>query len=126
MGCHTKKVIIVMSINVFFSIMFLIHFSSIGYRYRYSTLNPEVPEIIVYKKNLNEIEFPMTFRICAYELNDAASRYQLFGYQSHWDFFQGKSMFNDTLYGWAGHDKNGSVLGNVEGEIFSNEIYLQA
>ena len=109
-----------MSINVFFFIIFLAHISSIGY----STLYPEVPEIVVYKKNLNEVEFPMTFRICAYELRDAQSRYQSFGYESHWDYFQGKSMFNDTLFGWAGHDQNGSVLGKVEGEIFWNLIFL--
>ena len=102
-----------MSINVFFSIMFLIHISSIGY----STLNPEVPEIVVYKRNLREVDFPMTFRLCVHELNDTRSRYQRFGYKHYANFFRGLSMFNDSLYGWAGHSKNGSVLGNVEGKM---------
>ena len=117
MRCHANVVVI--AINFFFSIVFLIHISLIGYY----TLYPEVPEIVVSKKNLSEIEFPMTFRICAYKLNDPESRYKSFGYRDYADYFRGRSMFNDTLYGWAGHDQNGSVLGNVEGEMMS-EIFL--
>ena len=109
MWCHAK--VVVTSINVFFSIIFLIHISSIGYY----TLYPELPELVVSKKNLNEIEFPMTFRLCAFELNNTVSRYQSYGYARYGDYFRGRSMFNDTLYGWAGHDKNGSTLGNIEG-----------
>mgnify|MGYP001225323635 FL=1 len=104
---------VVAFINVFFSVIFLIHISAIGY----DILYPEVPEIVVNKRNLNDIDFPMTFRICAFELDDTVSRYQSFGYDGYQDFFRGKSSFNDTLYGWAGHDQNGSVLGNVEGEM---------
>ena len=60
----------------------------------YTILYPEIPEILVSKKNLNEIEFPMTFRICAFELNDTVSRYQSFGYAHYGDYFRGRSMFN--------------------------------
>ena len=109
MRCDVEKVVVF--INVFFSVVFLIHISSIGY----TILYPEVPDILISKKNLNEIEFPMTFRICAFELNDTKSRYQSFGYEDYAGFFRGESMYNDTVYGWAGHDENGSVLGNVEG-----------
>ena len=117
MWCRAK--VAVTYINVFFSIIFLIHISSIGYY----TLYPEVPEIVVSKKNLNDIEFPMTFRLCAFELNDTVSRYQSYGYASYNDYFRGRSMFNATLHGWAGHDQNGSVLGSVEGEMLK-EILL--
>ena len=113
MRCHAK--VVVTSINVFFSIVFLVHISSIGYH----TLYPEVPEIVVSKKNLNEIDFPITFRICAYDLKDTVSRYKSFGYAHYGDYFRGRSMFNDTVYGWAGHAQNGSVLGNVEGKMFN-------
>ena len=112
MRCGVERV--VAFINVFFSVIFLMHISILIYYILY----PEIPEILVSKKNLNEIEFPMTFRICAFELNDTVSRYQSFGYAHYGDYFRGRSMFNDTLYGWAGHDENGSVLGTVEGEIF--------
>ena len=103
---------VVAFINVFFSVIFLIHISAIGY----DILYPEVPEIVVNKRNLNDMDFPMTFRICAFELYDTVSRYQSFGYETYQEFFRGRSMFNNTLYGWAGHDKMGSIVGNVEGE----------
>ena len=106
--------------NIFFSIIFLIHISSIGYNILY----PEVPEIVVYKRNLKEIDFPMSFRICVHELNDTRSRYQRFGYKNYDDFFRGKSMFNGSLYGWAGHDQNGSVLGSVEGDFLKDKFLL--
>ena len=110
MRCDVEKV--VAFINAFFSVVFLIHISYIVYYILY----PELPEIIVSKKNLDEMEFPMTFRICAFELDDTKSRYQLFGYENYGEFFRGSSLHNETLYGWAGHDENGSVLGNVEGK----------
>ena len=120
MRCGVERV--VAFINVFFSVIFLMHISILVYY----ILNPEIPEILVSKKNLNEIEFPMTFRICAFELNDTVSRYKLFGYNNHDDYFRGRSMFNDTLYGWAGHDQYGSVLANVEGEILDNFLKFKS
>ena len=102
---------VVLIFNLFFSIIFLIHVSFLIYNILY----PEVPEIIVYEKKLNEIDFPMNLRICVHDLNDETSRYRKFGYGNVFKWFMGKSMFNDTLHGWAGHSKNGSVLGNVEG-----------
>ena len=116
MRCGVER--IVAFINVFFSVIFLMHISVL----MYTILYPEIPEILVSKKNLNEIEFPMTFRICAFELNDTVSRYQSFGYAHYGDYFRGRSMFNDTLYGWAGHDHNGSVLGNVEGKMMKKYL----
>ena len=104
-----RKVVLIF--NLFFSIIFLIHITFLIY----DILNPEVPEIVVYEKNLNEIDFPMNLRICAHELNDKTSRYRKFGYRNVFRWFIGSSIYNDTLHGWAGHSENGSVLGNVEG-----------
>ena len=112
---------VVAFIHVFFSVIFLIHISAIGYNILY----PEVPEIVVYKRNLNDVHFPMIFRICAFELYDTVSRYQSFGYDTYQDFFRGMSMFNNTLYGWAGHDEEGSIVGNVEGKML-NLIFSSA
>ena len=106
-----KKVVLIL--NFLFCIAFLIHISILIYYIIY----PEVPEIVVYQKNLKEIDFPMNIRICAHELNDSKTRYQKFGYKNGYSFFMGSSMFNKSLYGWAGHSENGSVLGNVEGKL---------
>ena len=118
MRCDVEK--IVAFINIFFSIIFMVHIGFLGYNILY----PVVPEILVYKKNFNEIDFPMTFRLCAFELYDKDARYQAFGYKDYGDFFRGESMFNSSLYGWAGHTENGTALGNVQGKIYSSVEHL--
>ena len=37
------------------------------------------------------------------------------GYDHEIDFYLGKSVFNDSLFGWSGHLQNGSTIGTVEG-----------
>ena len=98
-------------INVFFSIVFITHVSSIGYHILY----PDVPEIVVLKKYLHEIDFPITFRICAFEIENKYERYRKLGYDTDDDFFLGKSRFNESVYGWKGHHEDGSTLASVEG-----------
>ena len=114
MEINIRKVSIL--INVFFSLVFIIHVGFIGYK----TLHPEVPEIVVYKKDLKEIDFPIVFRICAYESINGSERYRRFGYASEYNFFQGKSRFNSSVYGWNGHFENGSTLASAEGGIFND------
>ena len=112
---------VVLILNFLFSTAFLIHISILIYYIIY----PEVPEIVVYQKNLKEIDFPMNVRICAHELNDSKTRYRKFGYKNGYSFFMGSSMFNKSLYGWAGHSENGSVLGNIEGkQSFRIRLYI--
>ena len=79
-------------------------------------LYPDVPEIVVNMKNLNELEFPIVFRICAFDIDDPDKRYTKVGYKDSWNFYLGQSVFNDSVYGWNGHQKNGSTLGTVEGK----------
>ena len=102
-------------IYIFFSLVFVIHVGFMGHKILY----PEVPEMIVNIKNLGEIEFPILFQICAFDIDDNDERYNKVGYQHSYYFFLGKSMFNDSVYGWNGHQANGSTLDTVEGEILS-------
>ena len=81
----------------------------------YSKVNPDLPEVKYYKKNLKEIDFPIAFQICITENNNDTSKYHDLGYMDLWEFFNGKSMFNDSIVGWAGHTENGSLIGSVEG-----------
>ena len=46
------------------------------------------------------------------------------GYESDVAFFKGKSMYNESLYGWSGHTENGSTISNVEGNVLSIPISL--
>ena len=83
----------------------------------YRLIHPELPSTRVSQNNLKDIEFPLSFRICLYELKNANvnERYQRLGYKSEVMFFLGRSKFNKSLYGWNGHTENGGILGSTEG-----------
>ena len=82
----------------------------------YYKLNPELPSIKHYKNNLKEIDFPIAFKFCIEEKGENdTSKLKDLGYKDLSDFFYGISMFNDPIVGWAGHTKNGSTIGSVEG-----------
>ena len=102
-----------MLLNVLFFIFFIIHVSNIGYQSMY----PAVPEIVVYKKELSEIEFPLLFRICLFEHQNKTDRFQKYGYNDVVDYFNGVSKFNRSMLGWAGHAENGTTLGSVAGKF---------
>ena len=104
--------IILKVINLIFFFGCLIHIGMNGYYIFY----PELPSIRVYKTHLQTIEFPLVFKVCAQDRkNSSMDRYIQFGYNNAYEFFMGKSMFNDSLYGWNGHTENGSTIANVEG-----------
>ena len=91
----------------------LVHISMNGYY----ILHPDLPAIRVYKKNLQDIDFPLAFKLCATETRDTFARYNNVGYVDDFDFFLGRSMYNASLFGWTGHTVNGSTFADVEGRI---------
>ena len=116
MSSHHKR--IVLSINVVFSILFILHVSWTVYLHAY----PELPEVEVSYIDLSEIDFPLDFKFCANDLSGTLERYQNLGYNDHWQFFKGASMYNQSLFGWNGFKKNGEAIGNVE-DILSSVSY---
>ena len=88
---------------------FVVHLSILIY----NKLNPSLPEVKYYKRDLNEIDFPIAFQLCIGENNYSHINYKDLGYDNLFDFFHGKSQFNDSIVGWAGHTENGSSLGSV-------------
>ena len=78
-------------------------------------IDPKLPEIRQYKKDLKEIDFPASFQICVDEINPNNSRFKDFGYEGLHEFFKGVSRFNSSLVGWAGHRDNKSNFESVEG-----------
>ena len=56
------------------------------------------------------IDFPIIFKICVDETVNKSSRYKNVGYQDSFDFFNGQSMYNSSIFGWTGHTQNGSTL----------------
>ena len=81
----------------------------------HNKLNPALPEVRYYKKDLKEIDFPTTYQICISEKKDYTKKYWDLGYMDLFEFFNGNSRFNDSVVGWAGHTENGSSMGSVEG-----------
>ena len=45
-----------------------------------------------------------------------ACRYENYGHKDSFEFFNGKSHFNDSIFGWNGHTENGSTVSSVKGE----------
>ena len=41
--------------------------------------------------------------------------FQALGYERIEYFYRGRSLHNESLYGWNGHTKEGRTLGTVEG-----------
>ena len=98
-------------ITILFSVGTLFHISYLGYFLLY----PELPEIEVSTVKLEDIEFPVVFKICLYDLQNFNERYQKLGYAGIDEFFSG---YNDSdLIGWNGFDENGDPIATVEGKL---------
>ena len=82
------------------SIIFIAHVGYIGYELLY----PKFPEIVNYKKQLSEIEFPVVFKVCANEANLFAANEKIteIGYTDLWKFYLGESMYNVQFNLWLG------------------------
>ena len=85
----------------------------------YRLIEPEFPLIQVYKKRLQDIEFPLIFHICLCvpktRTKENGNWYKPFGYNGDYEWFIGQSMYDNANYGWSGHTKNGSTIGKTKG-----------
>ena len=88
----------------------------------YFNANPVLPDMMKYKKNIEDIEFPISFILCINSNDKGLEKMNQFGYLDEWYFFSGVSKFNDSIIGWAGHSKNGSIYETAEGR--QNLIFL--
>ena len=72
----------------------------------------------VYSRDLRDLhEFPLSFKFCIKELTNGSDRYQKFGYNSVYAFFQGKiDFFHGEWVGWAGHGEGNETLASVQGK----------
>ena len=60
----------------------------------YDEFHPSLPLVEILEKNLDEIEFPLTFKICILGAKDKENNrnmYNQFGYKDNVDFFMGFS-----------------------------------
>ena len=61
---------------------------------------------------LQDIDFPVVIKICVVPGFNQTVLHEL-GYYDTWSFFLGQSMFNDSVFGWAGHTEDSGTIGTV-------------
>ena len=69
--------------------------------------------------------FPLVFKVC-FSPGLRLSAMEDAGYNTRygsWDYFLGKSKYNRSIVGWAGHTKTSGVRGSVEDMV--EEVQLQ-
>ena len=64
---------------------------------------------------LAEIDFPLNFKICIKPGFDDKELHRM-GYSHSLAYMDGRSMFNGSIFGWAGHTPDGRIVSNVSGE----------
>ena len=96
--------------NVVFFCCCFVHISLNGYY----ILFPPLPEIKRTNVNLKDIEFPLPLKVCVSEISSKSyHRYSNHGYKNVFSFFNGMSAYNESLFGWAGHTKDGQKIGEI-------------
>ena len=80
-------------------------------------LNPSQTETFLEEKKLDDIEFPVLFKVC-FKNSFNLKNLEEAGYSSVWNYFMGVSMHNKSNYGWAGHRQDGGVGLGVPGIPF--------
>ena len=84
-------------------------------------INPTVTHTWEKDVKLEDMEFPIVFKICVIPGFNTTALNEV-GYDDSWSYFLGKSRFGNTTYGWAGHLLSGDdSLGNAE-EVLSKVI----
>ena len=111
---------LLLTLNLTFTIVFLGHIFGIGYKLLY----PDNPSVRIYNRNLSEVDFPLSFKLCLFEQTNASDRYLNIGYSNVYWFFEGKSMFGEH-FGWKGHSENNETLGSVQGKTKSIMVFFK-
>ena len=104
-------------VNLIFTIVCVLHVTTT----LHSTINPPNPEIKVYERELKDISFPISFKICGKERYNGSERFKKIGYADERSFYGGVSKFseNNTIVGWNGHTENGSTIGPLKGKKYT-------
>ena len=106
---HLKRLKIAFLVIIFTT--FIFNSCQVIYRMMY----PELPTVHVYEKNLKDIQFPISFTVCLYEIENSVARYQKLGYYHVGWFFTGISSYNSSISGFRGHTEDGGILSTKEG-----------
>ena len=107
-------------LHFIFFCAFICHILIIAYGIRF----PSFPSVKVYQKKMNNIEFPLIFKLCLREPKNGNERYLNLGYAEEMSFYYGLlnpenityDLYNSKkkIIGWNGYT-NGSSVGSVKG-----------
>ena len=81
---------------------------------------PSMTNTVVHENNLQELDFPLVFKICVQPAFNLTALEEA-GYDTKYGsfrYFVGRSKYNRSVYGWAGHTNTSGVVASVE-EILS-------
>ena len=74
------------------------------------------------EKKLDQFELPLIFKICPDPgFNLSAIREE--GYDDIWHYFYGRSSFNNSIFGWAGHTNTSETRGRVE-QVYKKVLHF--
>ena len=114
MFCHqmtSRKWILIHSLC---SLIFILHISMMGL----DDANPEHTVSSKTRMKLLEMEqFPVVFKLCIKPGGYDLDKLQQSGYQTATQYFYGRSRYNTSLVGWAGHKEDGTVISTAEGNV---------
>ena len=69
------------------------------------------------EKKLRHLQFPLSFCICLFKLENEGDRYKKLGYKGPHLWYVGQSIYNESHFGWNGHNKDGTTKGTIEGTV---------
>ena len=107
------------------SLSFLLHVGFIGF----NQLNPSETFTKYQETPLDQIDFPIIFKICLKPSLNLTLLHSL-GYKNIKMYFLGRSKHNASIYGWGGHGLDGRPLYQDVGgktcikDIDSNKLFL--
>ena len=79
--------------------------------------HPKTTQTSLTKSDLSNVHFPMVFTICLKRIESNDIRFNEAGYNNLESYYQGKSLYNSSIIGWAGHTSNGNSMDTVKGII---------
>ena len=95
------------------SVAFLIQIVALSFE----QINPSQTETTKQLKQLDSMVFPLIIRLCfknSFDLTEIENA----GYASVFNYFKGDSMYDKSLFGWAGHTRDRKEGPGVQGKLF--------
>ena len=77
-------------------------------------INPKETLIKTQIMDFDKIDFPLIFKVCITP-GFNTTELRTLGYRNSLAYLQGRSVFNRSTIGWAGHTADGQVASNVSG-----------